>query len=286
MDDHLTSASRSAPRSLPNLDRLIFLIDGVFAITLTLLALDLRLPAEGLRALPQALSALGPRLAIYLFAFVTIANQWVIHHRTFQLVHHADGNLVMLSLVNLLFITLIPASAALVGAYPLERLAAACFAINSVLLCFSAAAVWWYVAKNEDLLAEGADHRRLSGISSVWSIVGLGFAVSLVAGVANIYAECALWLLWFPAVSFLWACRQRQVGSWPPLTVREHIPQIAGSWPMKPAPTALLRHPHRSLSRASLIAAGLAVVAGLVLAVQAMAPGWRMWRPSRLSHGV
>jgi uncharacterized membrane protein len=195
---------------LLDLERLVFLIDGVFAITLTLLILDLRLPTGDLR---QALVGLLPRLAIYLFAFATIANQWAIHHRTFRLVRHGDSRLVALSLANLLFITLLPVSAGIVGGHPLEPLAAACFSINALLMCLGAWAVWAYVAANHHLLAENADPLILAGIAKVWLLVTIGFAVSLAAGLLSIYAEYALWLLWSPVVSFWWARERRRMGA-------------------------------------------------------------------------
>jgi uncharacterized membrane protein len=198
-------------RILLELDRLVFLIDGVFAITLTLLVLDLKLPGESPGTLSLELRALLPRLAIYLFAFATIANQWAIHHRTFRLVHHADNNLVVLSLVNLLFITLLPASASIVGGHPLEPSAAAIFGINGLLLCLSAWAVWAYVAANNQLLAENTDVHILSGIGMVWLYVGLGFGISLIAGVFSVLAEYAIWLLWSPVISLWWMRKRRKL---------------------------------------------------------------------------
>jgi uncharacterized membrane protein len=198
-----------ATPQLLSLERLVFMIDGVFAISLTLLVLDLKIPGQSQGSLLQALRALLPRLAIYLFAFATIANQWMIHHRTFRLVRQADSRLVVLSLVNLLFITLIPASAAIVGGYPREKLAAACFAVNGILLCLSAWAVWVYVAGNRSLLAQDTDPRILTGIGLVWLSVALGFAISLIAGLFSVYAEYAIWLGWSPLVSLWWTRRRR-----------------------------------------------------------------------------
>jgi len=164
------------------LDRMTFLVEGVFAITLTLLVLDLMVPDAGRRALADSLTAMLPRLAIYLFAFASIGNQWVIHQRTFKLVKHGDSSLVMLSMLNLLVITLILASAAIVGAYPTQKLAAACSAINNLLLCLSAAALWAHVARRRDLLAEDANPRVLEGIALVWILVAGGFVVGLMVG--------------------------------------------------------------------------------------------------------
>jgi hypothetical protein len=52
-----------------NLERLTFLVDGVFAITMTLLVLELRLPESDAASFSQSLIAILPRLYIYFIAF-------------------------------------------------------------------------------------------------------------------------------------------------------------------------------------------------------------------------
>jgi len=61
-----------------NLERLTFLVDGVFAITMTLLVLELRIPEANTASLSQSLLAMVPRLYIYFIAFYSIANHWVV----------------------------------------------------------------------------------------------------------------------------------------------------------------------------------------------------------------
>jgi len=205
----MTNKSPQNPKTLQTPDRLIFLIDGVYAITLTLLILDLKLPDDAGISLRSSLMEILPRLAIYLFAFATIVNHWIIHNRTFHLVNRGNNTLVLLSFVNLLFITLIPVSAGIVGSYPFQRLAAMIFTINSLLLCLSAAAIWAYVAANRQLLAEDSDTRFLKRISNVWLLVGLGFVAALAAGFVSVFAAYAIWLLWPWGVS-MWGTRRRK----------------------------------------------------------------------------
>src|SRR5689334_6419510 len=105
-----------------NLERLTFLVDGVFAITMTLLVLELRPPEAGTGSLTQGLLAMAPRLWIYLIAFYTIANHWIVHQRMFRHITSADTPMLWLTILGLLFITLIPASTAIVGRFPGEKL--------------------------------------------------------------------------------------------------------------------------------------------------------------------
>jgi uncharacterized membrane protein len=88
-----------------DLGRLIALIDGVYAVAMTLLVLDLRLP-PGYGTLSQALMHMLPGFMVYLIAFISIAAYWFMHHYTFRYISNGDIRLVLLSLLNLLFITL------------------------------------------------------------------------------------------------------------------------------------------------------------------------------------
>jgi uncharacterized membrane protein len=93
-------------------ERLAALTDGVVAIVMTLLALDIRLPvrAEGLGN-SQLIAAFGgavPNLFGYALSFIVIAQFWLIHHRKFARLKHVDVGLFWLNVLFLLFIGLIP----------------------------------------------------------------------------------------------------------------------------------------------------------------------------------
>ena len=191
-----------------NLERLTFLVDGVFAITLTLLVLELRLP-EGLVSLPASLLAVLPRLYIYFIAFYSIANHWVVHQRMFRHITGADTTVLWLTILGLLFITLIPAATAIVGRYPAEALAAACFSANSFLQALATWLFWSYVSKRTDRFAARSDPKLLRITSRVWLVISIGWLISIALGFANVYAAYVSWVLW-PNLVALWANRQRQ----------------------------------------------------------------------------
>jgi uncharacterized membrane protein len=190
-----------------SLDRLVFLIDGVFAITLTLLVLDLRPPEGG--SLTRGLINMLPRLGVYLVAFYAIANEWVIHARTFRFIKRADSRLAWLSIANLLFVTLLPASTALVGRYPFEPLATACFSANHFFMSISVASVWRYVYKNRVPLAGETDSSILRGMATVWFSSSLGFAAAIPLGYVSTYVSVAFWVFWPYIVTTWWFHRRR-----------------------------------------------------------------------------
>ncbi|HLO17347.1 MAG TPA: TMEM175 family protein [Anaerolineales bacterium] len=193
-----------------NLERLTFLVDGVFAITMTLLVLELRPPEAGTDDLAQGLWAMLPRLYIYLIAFYTIANHWFVHQRMFRHITDADTTMLWLTILGLLFITLIPASTAIVGRFPGEKLAVACFSANSFLQALSNWGFWSYVARRHKQFARTTDPRMVTITSHVWLIITLGWLISILIGFINVYIAYACWIL-LPNLVAIWGNRKRKL---------------------------------------------------------------------------
>ena len=91
-----------------NYDRLLMLSDGVFAIAITLLALDLRLPTHWDGTAGALFGATGRPLVGYLFGFGLVGVFWFIHRRLFAELEQVDGVITMLKLVLLGLVGLTP----------------------------------------------------------------------------------------------------------------------------------------------------------------------------------
>ena len=101
------------------LERIVFLSDGVFAIAMTILVLEVRLPELPAGAsndeLLAAIVGLGPRLFAYALSFSILSLYWIAHWRRFGQIERADGMLATLNLLLLALIALIPFPTGLVG---------------------------------------------------------------------------------------------------------------------------------------------------------------------------
>jgi uncharacterized membrane protein len=110
---------RSTQREFFKPERLLAFSDGVFAIAVTLLVLDLRLPPEatagGDAGVASALLAMGPKLLIFVFTFVVIGIGWLGHHRKFSHIHKVDSGLLWLNLLYLLSLCLVPFATSLLS---------------------------------------------------------------------------------------------------------------------------------------------------------------------------
>src|SRR4051812_2901724 len=113
-----TSAPASPIRTLDK-HRIEGLIDGVFAVALTLLVLDIKVPEDTTYAsngeLWTRLSLLERHFVIYVITFVMIGIYWVAHHVQFHYVRYTDRRLIWINMIFLLLISFLPFATDLVG---------------------------------------------------------------------------------------------------------------------------------------------------------------------------
>lgn len=153
---HAAATSPEAFNDELGFERLVFFSDAVFAIAVTLLAIEIRLPAgdypDG-TALLAALIGLWPRYLSYTISFFVIGLYWIGHHRMFRLIARYDRRLLFLNLVLLLWIAFIPFPTAVVGEHT-GPVATIFYALTMAVTGGAAAVLWWYASgKNGRLLA-------------------------------------------------------------------------------------------------------------------------------------
>jgi uncharacterized membrane protein len=100
-------------------ERLVFFSDAVFAIAITLLALDVRVPDIAGQAsnsdVAAAIGSVAPRIFAYVLSFAVVGLFWLAHWRRYLLIEHVDEGLVLLNIILLGFVALIPFPTALLG---------------------------------------------------------------------------------------------------------------------------------------------------------------------------
>jgi len=144
-------------RGLPR-NRLETLADGVFAIVMTLLVLDLRVPETiGTGGLAGDLAALWPRFATYVITFIVLGIYWFAHHQVFHFVARVDRTLVWLNILFFMGVGLTPFAASLLGSYPNEIVALAFYGILLALLPLLGYGVWWYMTGDRGLVDQVLD---------------------------------------------------------------------------------------------------------------------------------
>jgi uncharacterized membrane protein len=192
--DNKSSSGSNSLESLVEMSRLNNLSDGVFAIALTLLAFDLRLPGEVLAIdLPNKLLELAPKFVVYLISFVVIGGAWGAHQRMLKQIKRGDGVLVWFNLFCLLFIGLLPAGAALLGRYPKEFVAITCFALDVTLIQLTTLWLWRH-ASQSGLINPRLDPRVVVSIGRRLNLSTVVFLLSIPLALWNPWITYLFWV--------------------------------------------------------------------------------------------
>jgi len=182
--------------------RILALSDGVFAIAITLLILEIAIPAKGQPDLPKALLKLWPQYLAYVLSFVVIARFWVTHHLAFRLIGRYDAVLVWLNLVLLMFVAFLPFPTAVLGEHNGSPAAAVLYAAAVVLAGTASAAYWWYASGRGRLLRPGVRRAQIRALRARGVAGPTFFALTLPVAALVPYAAEILWLLVFPLTRF------------------------------------------------------------------------------------
>ncbi|MEU6658280.1 TMEM175 family protein [Streptomyces sp. NPDC046821] len=136
--------------------------DGVFAIAITLLILEIKVPEVGEHGdLWRALGQQWPSYAAYVVSFLVIGIMWVNHHQVFSYVVRVDRTLMFLNLALLLVVAAVPWPTSVLAAYLREagpsHVAAAVYSLVMVAMALSFQALWWHLTRTGHLFDDAVD---------------------------------------------------------------------------------------------------------------------------------
>lgn len=179
-------------------DRLCTIADGVYAIAITLLVLDLKAPEVPGTTDPELIADLltqVPNFSAYIIGFIVIAYFWINHHRFFKAVTTCDDWALQLNMAHLLFISLTPYAASLIGHYEGDRIATIVFSADLGLAFLTLAMLGKYLMQNEQWQKRDGDGVWIK--TSWWATyAGPGLAlISIAVSFINIHVALLVWLL-------------------------------------------------------------------------------------------
>jgi TMEM175 potassium channel family protein len=204
------SASEKAPVAVDQeslgLERLLFFSDAVFAIAITILVLDIRLPAgeeahTDAELLAQLLGNWHKYLA-YIISFLVIGSFWISHHQKFRFIRRYDRNLLMLNLLLLMAIAFLPFPTSVISEYGF-RAATIFYALTIIVSGLLSVALWWYATRHNRLIDPQLDPRRRRQ-EFVSPLMTVAFFI-LSIGIAYINNDLTRlsWLLIIPVSAYL-----------------------------------------------------------------------------------
>jgi len=181
--------------------------DGVFAIAITLLILEIRVPhlppEAGSGALAAALRALWPSFVAFVASFGAILTMWINHHEFFRFLHRVDRPFLYSNGFLLLLVTFVPFPTALVAAYldrPGAEAAMAFYCGTYVLINVAYNLLWYTGARERRLVRDGVPEKALRRIRNSYL---MAFPIYLGATLVSFWSPLAgfalctgLWVFW------------------------------------------------------------------------------------------
>lgn len=173
--------------------------DGVIAVAITLLALEIKVPPidEGGMLLERLIEQ-WPIYLAFLLSFATIGIMWVNHHRLFTVIKRVDHNFLILNSLLLMGITLVPFTSALVGEYighEGEQIAAIVYSGVFVLIAVFFNLMWWYAAQHNWVVLEGENLRMARVINRQYRFGPMYYLVALLLALVSVPSSLGLNIL-------------------------------------------------------------------------------------------
>jgi TMEM175 potassium channel family protein len=185
--------------------RIVAFSDGVFAIAITLLVLQLEVPQQG--DLGRELWDQRQDVFAYALSFAVVGRFWLVHHRFFGEVIRFDGRLIALNLLYLAWIVLMPFSSEVLGDHGSAEAAIVLYAVNLAGVVLFGALMFSYAQRAG--LTRTSPRQARENQRRALTIAAI-FAVSIPIAFVNPHVASYCWLaLFLPAPAERLARRRR-----------------------------------------------------------------------------
>lgn len=192
------SEERDDSRGEVGVDRLLTFSDGVFAIAVTLLVLDLQQPIVS-HGLWHAVLGEWPEYLSYMLSFVIIGIVWAQHHLMFQYIRRTDHLFILINVIFLMWVAVVPFPTAILARYlenPSERQTA--IAIYTGVFVVGGLQVnlkWLYAIHRNRLLGDGVDRTAIKTLTRSYPAGPILYLVAFVLSFVSPQISVALIIL-------------------------------------------------------------------------------------------
>jgi uncharacterized membrane protein len=184
------------------LDRILALNDGIFAFSLTLLALSLVVPqitsGQPNIELQEKLGGKITDFIIFFWGFFIVSFYWLAHHRVFRYIKRYDGILIWCNLILLMFITLVPFIINLNMHYGNLQIAVVISSIFYSIPGFALSILWLHSSKNHLLIDKKLSEHIITLTRNRNFIAPLVFITSIPLSFIHSYLTMFFWLMMIP----------------------------------------------------------------------------------------
>jgi len=178
--------------------RIEALTDGVFAIVMTILVLEIVAPhlshSEASIELAKRLLELWPVFLSYASSFIILGFFWIGHDSQFHYIKRVNRTLLWITIFFLMFIALIPFSTSLLGEYQDQQISVLIYGANLIIaLCWNYLH-WWYATKDHRLVDSDLDPILITVISRRYLMGIIIFLVVIAVSFINIHLSLVLYI--------------------------------------------------------------------------------------------
>ena len=178
--------------------RIETLTDGIFAIVMTILVLELVLPhipqSEVYKELPKHLLELWPVFLSDVTSFIILGFFWMSHDKQFHYIKRVNGTLLWISIFYLMFIALIPFSTILIGEYGDQQISVLIYGVNLTIASSLNYMHWRYATINHRLVDGDLDPIHIRLVARRYLIVIFMLMIAIVVSFENINASLLLYI--------------------------------------------------------------------------------------------
>jgi uncharacterized membrane protein len=180
------------------LERLILFSDAVFAIAITLLVIEIRVPEieDGVNMIEELISSLQHKFSQFfgfVLSFAVIGQFWTNHHRLFGLVNNYDNKLLWLNLHMLFWIVLVPFTSGLNSHYGNLNMVWQIYSLNLFMIGLAIFFLYRYISNPKNNLSELAHQPQVRKYAYYRSL-SIAFIFLLGALIANFEGKFAFWV--------------------------------------------------------------------------------------------
>ena len=173
--------------------------DGVIAIVITLMILEIRIPSvpddASAKEIWSAWMDLLPSLVAYILSFVILGVLWVNHHQFFMQLKHIDRRLLWYNLHLLFWMCVVPIPTAFLGQHFERPEATALYGFAMFMNALAFLLMREYVQRNDHLLIENLSTKLRKKLRSKIMITVMLYFISIFAGYISIYISMAIFVL-------------------------------------------------------------------------------------------
>jgi uncharacterized membrane protein len=181
--------------------------DGVFAIVITLLVLDIRLPEVSYAELPHALEMIFPKIISYVLSFAVIGLYWMGHHYYFRLLEKTNGVFIWLNILLLLLISFIPFPTSLLGTYQFQTIPVLMYGVNLLAVNVVSMIMLVYLRRRPELAVPDLNSRVVKNFWRLFVITNGTYVIAIALSFFIPFLSYSLYLLILLGMMIVYAKR-------------------------------------------------------------------------------